>query len=155
MGSSMNDIQSMMQTSQWRVDLGKTARLNQKGLAASGLAGYQNPTTDDEKKMRDTANDFEAVFIKQLLDAMEKTIEREDSVMGGGSSEGYFRDMMYDETAKQIAHRPGGSAFGLGEAIYRQMAKMQPSDGAEPKISIGQTVKMGEEQAKLEVEPQK
>ena len=151
---SINDIQAMMQTSQWRVDQAKTSRLNQRGLEASGLSGYQNPTTDDEKKMRDTANDFEAIFIKQLLDAMEKTIEREDTVMGGGQAESYFRDMMYDETAKSIARRPGGSSFGLGKSIYEQMAKMQPPDSSQPKISIGQTVKMGEEQAKLEVEPQ-
>lgn len=76
----------------------------------------------DEKKLRQAAQDFEAIFVNQMLDAMDKTVDRENSMMGGGNSEQYFRGMLNEEIAKSMTNRLGGSGFGLAESIYRQMA---------------------------------
>ncbi len=105
-------------------------------------ADYINPKDADHRKLKEAAQNFEAIFIKQMLDAMEKTIDRENSLLSGGSAEGYFRDMMYDEIAQNMSQRLGGSGFGLAETIYKQMAEhvketpLAPTEG---------TLKMGTE----------
>lgn len=83
---------------------------------------FVNPATSDQKKLKKAAQEFEAIFVQQMLEAMDKTVEREDSVMGGGSAEEYWRGMMNEQVAQSISTRTGGSGFGLAESIYRQMS---------------------------------
>jgi flagellar protein FlgJ len=86
----------------------------------------------DEKKLKQAAQDFEAIFVHQMLDAMDKTVDREGSILSGGSSEQYFRGMLNEEIAKSMTNRLGGSGFGLAESIYRQMAgQLKPQSGTE------------------------
>ena len=84
---------------------------------------YQNPDAADEKKLKKAAQEFEAIFLQQFLEAMDKTIDRKNSVLSGGSSEEYFRSMMNQEISKSMTSKLGGSGFGLAEAIYRQMSQ--------------------------------
>jgi flagellar protein FlgJ len=99
------------------------ARLQQgQSQLAQLQRDYTNPTTRDQKKLKQSAQEFEAIFVQQMLDAMDKTVDREDSLMGGGTGEEYFRGMLNQEIAKSITNRPGGSGFGLAEAIYKQTA---------------------------------
>lgn len=74
----------------------------------------------DEKKLKKAAQDFEAVFLNQVLSAMDATVDREDSLFGGGQAEKTFRGMLNEEISKSMAHRPGGSGIGLAEIIFRQ-----------------------------------
>jgi Rod binding domain-containing protein len=83
---------------------------------------FAKPDTADQKKLQKAAQEFEGIFVQQLLEAMDKTVDRDNSVMGGGSAEEYWRSMMNEQVAKSISSRPGGSGFGLAETIYRQMA---------------------------------
>lgn len=84
---------------------------------------YLNPENKDQKKLKKAAQEFEGIFVQQMLEEMDKTIDRENSFLSGGSSEQYFRSMLNEEIAKSMTSRPGGSGFGLAETIYRQMAK--------------------------------
>ena len=95
---------------------------------------YLNPPDAEHKKLKESAQQMEAMFVKSLLDAMEKTIDREDSLMGGGSSEGYFRDMMYENIANNITKTPGGSGVGLAESVYRQSSN-QLAYEKQPKVA--------------------
>ena len=91
-------------------------------------AAYMNPADKDHKKLKQAAQEFESVFVQQMLDAMDKTVNREDSVLGGGSAEDYFRGMLNEQVAKSISTRQGGSGFGLAESIYQQMERqMKPA----------------------------
>jgi Rod binding domain-containing protein len=81
-------------------------------------------TRDELKK---TAQQFEGIFIKQLLDAMDKTVER-SGFMSGGSGEDMFRGLMFDHISQSISTGPGGSGFGLADAIYRQLESRLPVD---------------------------
>jgi flagellar protein FlgJ len=83
---------------------------------------FMHPTSTDQKKLKKAAQEFESIFVQQLLEAMDKTVDRENSLTGGGSAEDYWRSMMNEEVAKSITTRPGGSGFGLAETVYRQMA---------------------------------
>ena len=49
-------------------------------------ADSSNPTNDREK-LKQVSKDFEAIFVKQLLEAMEKTLDRENDLFNGGQAE--------------------------------------------------------------------
>lgn len=100
----------------------------EQGRLASLRGEYMNPTDKTHKEMKEVAQQFESIFLKQLLDEMEKTIDREDSLLGGGSAEGYFRDMMYDNVAQAMSTRVGGSGLGIAEMVYRQMSQQLNSE---------------------------
>ncbi len=97
-------------------------------------AAYLNPGNTDQKKLKKAAQEFESVFLNQMLEAMDKTVGRDDNgIMGGGSSEQYFRSMLNQEVARSMSTKLGGSGFGLAESIYKQMVEHLPSknqDGA-------------------------
>lgn len=87
---------------------------------------------ENKAELMKTARQFEGVFIKQLLAAMDSTIDR-SGFMGGGSAEEMFRGQLYDHIANNISTRPGGSGFGIAETIYSQLEKQLPKTAqAEP-----------------------
>lgn len=105
-------------------------------------AQYQNPESKDQKKLKQAAQEFEAIFVKQMLDAMEKTVDRSNSILSGGSAEEYFRSMLNDHVARNISTGPGGSGFGLAEAIYRDMSGLL---GKEAPLAPKQQLSMPDE----------
>ena len=72
-------------------------------------------------KMRKTAEEFEAVFISEMLRPMFENIEAAKP-FGGGAGEDVWRDMQVDEYGKAIA-KAGG--IGLADSIVQEMIKMQ------------------------------
>lgn len=78
----------------------------------------------DMRKMRETAREFEAVFISQMLRPMFENIEAA-APFGGGPGEQAYRDMQIDEYGKAIA-KAGG--IGLADSVMREMIKMQESN---------------------------
>lgn len=99
-------------TGQEQVDI--TTQAN-KVNALSGM-NFQNKT---QQELMEAAQQFEAVFIGQLFNIMDKTVER-DEMFSGGRGEEMFRSMFYDEVAKNIASDPSTS-FGFAKQIYEQM----------------------------------
>src|SRR6478609_4158097 len=83
---------------------------------------FSQPGDEDHKKLKKSAQEFESVFIQQMIEQMDKTIDRENSMMGGGSAEEYWRGMLNEQFAKGMANQPGGSGLGIAESIYQQMS---------------------------------
>lgn len=81
---------------------------------------------ENKAELKKTAQQFEAVFINQLLTQMDQTVNREDDVVDQGPGEETFRSMFYDKIAENIANRPGGSGFGLADLVYKQLEKRLP-----------------------------
>lgn len=77
----------------------------------------------ENSKLRKAAQDFEAVFVNQLLQVMDKTIKRSE-FMHGGQGEKVFREMFYQEISKSIASDPS-SNFGLGQQVYDQLSQYE------------------------------
>jgi flagellar protein FlgJ len=75
------------------------------------------PTVDKSSELYKVCQDFEALFIKQMLNAMRKTVEK-NGLLDGGMSEDIFEDMLYDEYAKKMAQT---AQFGLAETMYLQV----------------------------------
>ena len=74
-----------------------------------------------EARARETAVQFETMFITQMLEQMTTGL-KSDPNFGGGPAEGIHRSMLNEEYAKQIAKRGG---IGVADAIYREMLRMQ------------------------------
>jgi flagellar protein FlgJ len=85
------------------------------------VAGPQarKPAIDRNSDLYKASQDFEALFIKQMLDVMRKTIHKEDDLLGGGLGQDVYEDMLYDQYAKKMA---ATAQFGLADMIYRQMS---------------------------------
>ena len=78
--------------------------LAQSHNSVSGLNKAQfmarNAMTDE--KAREAAQEFEAVFITQMLESMYSGLEP-DPVFGGGNAEKIFRSMINEKTAQNMA----------------------------------------------------
>lgn len=75
----------------------------------------------DPKKIRAAAQDFEAFFLSQALQAMFAGIKTNET-FGGGIGEDKWRSMLVDEYGKSIA-RAGG--IGLSDHIMKAMLQAQ------------------------------
>jgi Rod binding domain-containing protein len=84
---------------------------------------FSQPKTAGQQKLKDAAQQFESVFLNQLLEAMEKTVDREESMLDGGEAESTFRGMLYQEMATSIS-KAGGNGIGLASSIYQQTVLM-------------------------------
>lgn len=79
------------------------------------------PGTPFEKKAREAAESFEAVFLSQILKSMSIGL-KSDGPFGGGHGEEIFQDMLSEQMATHIAKNGG---IGLSDSIYREILKTQ------------------------------
>ncbi len=77
--------------------------------------------TDDVQRIRKVAEDFEAVFLGQMLKPMFANLGAEKP-FGGGSGEDMWRSLQVDEFGKAIARKGG---IGIADNIFREMLKLQ------------------------------
>jgi len=82
-------------------------------------------THQDAKK---AAQDFEAVFLSEMLGNMYEGIST-DGPFGGGHGESVMRSLLTDEYAKSIAARGG---VGIAENVYRELIHLQETNNAKP-----------------------
>ena len=75
------------------------------------------PSVDKSSELYKVCLDFEALFIKQMLNAMRKTVD-ESGLLDGGIGTDYWKDMLYDEYAQKMAQT---AQFGLAETMYLQI----------------------------------
>lgn len=93
-------------------------------------ASYQNPPDAQLRQMKSAAQEFEGIFLQQMLSALDSTVDRSNSLFGDSQAEKTFRGMMNEQMAKEWAMRPGGSSIGLAEQVYRQMLANPPAQDA-------------------------
>lgn len=73
------------------------------------------------EKIDESAQDFEAVFISEMMRPMFDTVET-DSMFGGGKGEEVFKSLLIDQYGKIIAKT---GSLGITDAVKAQMIKMQ------------------------------
>ncbi len=88
------------------------------GVPAVAAQGRLHPEGED-RRLREVTQEFEALFVKQMLDAMRATRDTDSDMLHGGMAEDFFEDMLYTEYAKIMAKT---GDFGLGEVLYRELA---------------------------------
>ncbi|MFW5832914.1 MAG: rod-binding protein [Pseudomonadota bacterium] len=84
-----------------------------------GAAGPKAVSRPEADRLRETAQDFEAMFLHQMLSAMRQGLA-EDNPLGGPNSP--FGSLLQDEQAKIIA-KAGG--IGVAESILAELLKTQ------------------------------
>lgn len=79
------------------------------------------PKTSEQKKLWDVAVEFEAIFIKQMLDSMKKTVNK-TKLIDGGMTEEIFDDMLCEQRSVSMAKN---GSMGLAKTIYNQLSQIQ------------------------------
>ncbi len=102
-------------TDQPRLDAAILAR---QPLAA---AARQPARTNDPAQARSAAEEFEAVFVSQMLEHMFSGIST-DGPFGGGESERIYRSLMINEYGRSIA-RAGG--IGIAQQVMTEILRLQ------------------------------
>ena len=97
----------------------------------SQSAGLPMPPRPNAKveQIQKSAQDFESVYLAQMLQPMFNTVEVDDT-FGGGQAEETWRGMLVEEYAKQIS-KSGG--IGLASVVGKEMLKLQEvANGTKP-----------------------
>jgi Rod binding domain-containing protein len=77
--------------------------------------------TQDAERAKQTAQDFEAQFLSQMVEQMFSGVGT-SGLFGGGNGEKMFRSMMFEQYGKVLA-RAGG--IGIADAVQREILKAQ------------------------------
>jgi Rod binding domain-containing protein len=87
------------------------------------LAGAARPAAPQEAPddVRRVAEEFESIFIAQMLAPMFQGIET-DGLGGGGMGEEMFRPMLIERYAQALS-KSGG--VGIADSIVRELLRMQ------------------------------
>ncbi len=101
------------------VDLSQIAQTSRAARAEQVANRLSRPIADDQ--VRRVAEDFEAVFISQMLAPIFETLGS-DELFGAGPGEDVYRSMLVEQYGKAIA-RSGG--IGLAEAVQREILRLQ------------------------------
>ena len=101
------------------IDLSQIGNAARAGNVQRAAAQLQAPMASED--IRRAAEDFEAVFIAQMMAPMFKGLET-DELFGGGPGEDIYRSVLVEEYGKSIA-RAGG--IGLSDAIQREIMRLQ------------------------------
>ena len=94
----------------------KTAEMQK---AANGVASARG--TQDLDKIRQAAEDFESVFISEMLKPMFEGLEP-DPMFGGGKGEEIFQSFMITEYGKNISKQGG---IGIAKVVMDELIKLQ------------------------------
>jgi Rod binding domain-containing protein len=94
------------------------------GSVASLLASLAG--TPEGQKLKKTADDFESMFLEQMVDRMTQTGGAEGPLGENGTGGEIWRSMLSSQYAKTIA-RSGG--VGISDQIMRAMIQMQAGSG--------------------------
>ena len=87
-----------------------------KGRALPNVRGVQNL-----REARKVSEEFEAVFLGQMLQPMFANIQAAEP-FGGSSSEKMWRTMQVEEYGKALS-KAGG--IGIADAVFREIIKAQ------------------------------
>lgn len=102
-----------------------TYRLRAGAIALNSAKKYS------DAEMTEKAEEFESMFISQMLNHMFEGIETNE-LFGGGEGEDVYKSFMVDEYAKMIV-KTGG--IGVADHVKAEMIRMQ-----EMQVGANQTI---------------
>jgi Rod binding domain-containing protein len=89
----------------------------------TAVSQIKNSTNDKSSEIKNASQEFEAVFISQMLNLMFKSVPVNE-VFGGGYAEETFREFLVDEYGTIIAKQGG---IGVADSLQKSLLKMQLS----------------------------
>ena len=115
---NMKDARSFQQI----LDVAKKAEqdetqiTNTRDLSSIGKMDDMTKKEREKMRMEATAQDFESVFISQMLKPMFESVDV-DPMFGGGNAEDVFRGLLVQEYGKNLAE---GGGLGFKDALMQQ-----------------------------------
>jgi len=103
------------------IDSDSNFSLQAQNAMDKGRASMKLGNVKTIEQARKVSEDFEAVFIGQMLQPLFQNLGAEKP-FGGGSSESMWRSMQVDEYGKAIT-KAGG--IGISDTIFKEILKMQ------------------------------
>lgn len=121
--SGVIDIKSAMFSANAQTNADKTAKAGKQfdqylDLETKQALKLSQPEID---KIDQTAEEFEAMFLTNMLEQMFSNVELEKP-FGGGNSEGIYRSMLIGKYAENMASSGG---IGIASQLKDSMHKMQ------------------------------
>lgn len=89
-------------------------------LGTNRLEQFKTTPTREEK-IADIAEDFEAIFITQMLQHMFADIKT-DGIFGGGHAEETWRSLLLDEYGKTVSQAGG---VGIAQHVQQELLRLQ------------------------------
>jgi len=71
------------------------------------------------KQLKETAKDFESIFVHNLMKSMRQTVQK-TNLISGGNAENIYQDMLDENYSKIVSKR---ADFGIARKIYEQFSK--------------------------------
>ncbi len=96
----------------------------QNNVIEAQLGAVQNAargSSGDNAKLREAAEEFESIFLSQMLQPMFNNVGK-DTLTGGGPGTDIFKSMFVDEIGKAVS-RAGG--VGIADQVYTELLKLQ------------------------------
>ena len=75
---------------------------------------------EQAKKLKESADEFESIFVNLMLKSMRDSVDKSEMI-DGGNGEDIFRSMLDGEYAKSMA---GERKTGIADAIEREMKSL-------------------------------
>ncbi len=94
----------------------------------------------DKAKIRQAAEDFEGLFLGQMLEHLFSGLETNE-MFGGGDAEDIYKSMMMEEYGKMMA-KSGG--IGVASHVMRQMLQQQEISSNEKTVNQAPTLPLRE-----------
>lgn len=110
----MNDMMTMTAQTQMA--------LMQASQADAGAKAKSAGAVKNMKQIEEAAQDFEAMFLTEMIRPMFSEVNKPNPTFGGGKGEEVFNGMMLQEYGKIMA-RAGG--VGLAEHVKAEMIRIQ------------------------------
>jgi len=102
----------------------ESAAVNQAMLAQNQASAERSPGTapgDTEKALERKAENFEAVFLSNMLKPMFEGLKT-DGMFGGGHGEKMFRQELIKEYGSEIAE---STDIGIADSVKQELLKAQ------------------------------
>jgi flagellar protein FlgJ len=101
--------------------------LKTSGSLESTGAGRVRDIETRKAELRDTAEKFEAIFIRQFMKTLRSTLPGE-GLFGGGASGEIYADMMDNAVSDAVSKR---GAFGIADMVYQRLVSRLDTSGGE------------------------
>ncbi len=77
---------------------------------------------NEKAQLKKVSQEFESIFITQMLNMLDKTVDEEGGIFGKGKYMENFKSFIYNEMGREMASDPR-TTFGFAKQIYEQMER--------------------------------
>ncbi len=95
-------------------------KVDPRTLVSNATTPTINRKERDLKALKESSQEFEAIFVMQMFKEMRKTVP-EGGIFEKDVATEIYQEMMDMETARAVAKGPG---LGIADAMYKQMAHL-------------------------------